>query len=77
MATKGISHFQVTTKQFPAGVQVRAVVAGVDMNEFVDKFNNYIDYYNKFTQKQNQSQAQGYWLACATAILSLVVTLLS
>lgn len=75
-AGKSISHLQIK-QQMPKGVEFHIEMAGIDFIEFANKFNSYIDYYNKSSKKQNQAQAYGYWVACATAIFSLVLAAVS
>ena len=78
MASKSISHFQVSRNQMKqSGVKAHIHLVGVDFVEFVDKFNSYIDYYNQTSNKQNKAQALGYWIASATAVFSFVLTLVS
>ena len=78
MAGEGISRFQVGKKQsYPAGIKAQVHLVGIDFNEFVAKFNSYIDYYNKTSNKQNRTQAIGYWVASAVALVSLILTTVS
>ena len=73
---KSISHFRLTEKQMPKGITVKAVIAGTDIVEFATKFNDYIDHYNQTARGQHKAQAIGYWIASATALFSLAITLL-
>ena len=76
MAGKSISHLQVN-QLMPQGITVQITMAGIDFNEFVDKFNRYIDYYNQTSKKQNKVQAIGYWLASIIAVFSFVLVIVS
>ena len=76
VASKSIAYLQVEQSKPPAGVKFSIGLGGIDFMDFVDKFNRYIDYYNESSRKQNKFQAGGYLVACATAIVSLVITLL-
>lgn len=76
MAGKNVSYLQVE-QLLPEGITVKVVTAGIDIQEFMAKFNKYIDYYNMTTKKQNKAQAFGYWIASCAAILSCIITLLA
>lgn len=83
VAHKSISHFSVSErplKQMP-GIEIEVKIAGADvdkpLNDFVADFNRYIDYYNQTYSKGNKTQAIGYWIASATAILSFTLALVS
>jgi len=43
---------------------------------FINGFNKYIDDYNQSQIKSNELQAIGYWVACGTAILSAIITVI-
>lgn len=78
MAGKSVSHFQVGKKQsYPAGIKAQVHLVGIDFNEFVAKFNSYIDYYNQTSKKQNRAQAIGYWVASGVALFSFFLTKVS
>ena len=73
-----MSHFQVSESPFrQVGIEVNVQIAGTDYVEFVDKFNQYIDYYNQSSSNGHKAQAIGYLVASATAIFSFVLTLVS
>jgi hypothetical protein len=78
MASKSISHFQVSERPFAK--QGKVVVLGADVDkplkDFTDDFNNYIDDYNQKSKEQNKVQAIECWVACAAAIASWVTTVL-
>jgi hypothetical protein len=74
MAGKSIAHLKIQ-QYIMEGLEITVNMAGVDFNELISHFNNYIDYYNKTSKSQNKTQAIGYWVASLTALLSLVVTL--
>lgn len=74
MAGKSIKYLKMR-QNLPEGVEVEANIAGIDFNEFVSNFNSYIDYYNQKSKSQHKIQAIGYWVACATAISSLVISI--
>ena len=76
MAGKSISYLQVK-QLIPEGIEMKIVLGGVDFQEFMNKFNSYIDYYNKTSKKQNKAQAIGYWAASLTALFSLGITVVS
>jgi hypothetical protein len=83
MAGNGISHFHINKrplKQRP-GIEIEVKIAGSDVDqpleEFVADFNGYIDDYNQTTNKEHKTQAIGYWVASATAILSSVLAMFS
>ena len=76
MRNKSISYLQLRERQLPEGVTIKAEIAGVDFVDFADKFNRYIGYYNQTTRKQHKIQAIGYWVAAATALFSLAITLI-
>jgi hypothetical protein len=76
MAGKSISHFQVR-QNIPKGAEFKLNLGYVDFNEFVGNFNSYIDYYNQTSKRQNKTQAIGFWVASATALFSVVLTVVS
>jgi hypothetical protein len=80
-ANRKISHFSATERPKVPGVQFKAEIMGMDIDQpikdFVAEFNKYIDDYNKTSNDANKMQAVGYWVACATAIVSGLVTVLS
>jgi hypothetical protein len=76
MAGKNIKHFQIK-QNVPEGVEFEINIGFVDFNEFVGNFNSYIDYYNRTSSKQNKTQAIGYLVASATALFSLVLSVVS
>jgi len=76
MRNKSISYLQLKGRQVPQGVTITAEIAGVDFVDFADKFNRHIDYYNRTARNQHKIQAIGYWVATATALFSLVITLI-
>jgi len=76
MIGKGISSLQVKQEEWKGECEEADVrIAGVDIEEFVINFNKHIDYYNQTSRKQNKAQAIGYFVASATAIFSLALTL--
>ena len=75
MAGRSIAYLQVK-QLMPEGMKAKVVLLGVDFQEFTDKFNDYITYYNQTSSKQHKFQAVGYWVASATAIFSFIVTIL-
>jgi len=75
MAGKSISYLKVE-QLMPKGVSGQIRLLGVDFQEFIEKFNHYIDYYNKTAKKQHKIQAIGYWVATAVALFSLAITLI-
>ncbi|MHB8103984.1 MAG: hypothetical protein ACYDG5_00390 [Dehalococcoidales bacterium] len=80
-ANKKISYFKVTERASLPGVQYSVRIGGMDIDQpiedFVVEFNKYIDSYNQSSSNANKMQAIGYWVACATSILSgiLIVVL--
>ena len=76
MAGKSVSYLQVK-QLMPQGIQVDITMAGIDFQEFVDKFNRYIDHYNQTSKKQNKVQAIGYWVASLIAVFSFVLIIVS
>lgn len=81
IASKVLSHFSISGRPQIPGVQIRVEIAGSDIDQplkdFVADFNRYIDNYNLISMKEHKTQAVGYWIASATAILSLVLTVAS
>jgi len=73
-ASKSISYLQVK-QLIPEGVEMKIGLGGVDFLEFIDKFNKYIEYYNKTSKNQNKAQAIGYWVAALVAVFSFVLTM--
>jgi hypothetical protein len=76
MAGKSIEHLQIK-QHMPEGVKAQVSIMGVDFTEFVNNFNSHIDYYNQTSKRQNKTQAIGFWVASATALFSLVLTVVS
>ena len=80
MSGENISHFQFTSRPMDSmpGVEIRIGIKGSDIDQplkdFVAEFNKYLDSYNQKSSKSNKAQAVGYWVACATAIFSAVLT---
>lgn len=72
-AGKSISHLQIG----PPMEGAQAHILGINFAEFVDKFNSHIDYYNQTSKCQNKTQAIGFWVASATALFSLVLSVVS
>jgi len=72
MAGRRIPDFQIRGRQFPEGNTAYVEIKGVDFGAFVNQFNEYVNYYNQTTKKQNKTQAIGYWVASGTAVLSFI-----
>ena len=81
MAGKIISHFNISERPKIPGVQTKVSIAGSDIDQplrdFIESFNAYIDNYNSISSKEHKTQAIGYWIASATALLSLVLAIAS
>lgn len=78
MIGKSISYLQVSqTKLSQSGIKAQIHLVGIDFNEFVEKFNRYIDYYNQTSKKQNKVQAIGYLVASLIAVFSFVLVIVS
>ncbi len=76
LAGKSIEYLKIKMRQnVPDGVVMKATVAGIDFNEFVSNFNSYIDHYNQKSKSQHKIQAIGFWVASATAIFSLILSI--
>lgn len=76
IAGKSIKHLQIK-QHMPEGMKGQVIIMGVDFTEFVNNFNSHIDYYNQTSKNQNKTQAIGYWVASATAIFSLILSIVS
>jgi len=60
MRSKSISYLQVSGGSFgQGGITGTVKLVGIDFTEFVNKFNQYIDYYNQTSKNQNKTQAIG------------------
>jgi hypothetical protein len=81
MASKLISHFNISQRPKIPGVEIKVSIAGNDIDQplrdFIAGFNSYIDDYNSISSKEHKTQAVGYWIASATAMLSLVLAVAS
>jgi hypothetical protein len=81
MASKLISHFNISQRPKIPGVEIKVSIAGSDIDQplrdFIAGFNSYIDDYNSISSKEHKTQAVGYWIASATAMLSLVLAVAS
>ncbi len=83
MVGKSISHVQVSSRPMNemSGIRGKVTILGSDIDQpikdFVVEFNKYVDSYNQTSSGVNKLQAIGYWVACSTAVLSCVITVLS
>ena len=82
MVGKGmISHLRMPERQQRANIRATITIAGSDIDDplrnFVSEVNGFIEDYNQTSNKEHKTQAIGYWVASATAILSLALTTIS
>jgi hypothetical protein len=75
ISKENIPPFKITGR--PLSNIGSAKILGIDvdkpLNDFARDFNMYLDEQNVASRKQNKLSAYGYWLACLTAILSLIL----
>jgi hypothetical protein len=74
LSNKNISHLKIKDRLAGTGAEIYVEIAGIDMAEFLEKFNLYVDSVNQSTIKEHKVQAIGYWIACGTAFLSFALT---
>ncbi len=68
-------------RQQRAGMRTTVTIAGSDIDDpqrnFVSEVNGFVADYNQTSSKEHKTQAIGYWVASATAVLSFVLTMIS
>jgi len=80
----GLRHKDIPYVQMPeygepgtGGFQTDITAGDVNqlVKDWVGRFNEYVDGYNRASKQSNTIQAIGYWAASFTAVISAVVTL--
>lgn len=67
-STHNIDHFSITVR--PKGVQIMGMDVDAPIEEFANKFNNFIDNQNTSSKNLNLASFAGYVVAAFTSLLS-------